>query len=140
VDTGASVAITSVQVGWESGPGAGSVAGADNIDIGMINDDTAVGAVTATLSVADNRISTQYTGNQARNVFYAENGGSPLFVGSVVVSNNQANIETSAPTSTDFAAYVTDSSIQGRVGNQVVDDTTYTLGSTLNVSGNSITA
>ena len=72
--------------------------------------------MTASLNVADNRISTQYTGNQARNVFYAEAGGSPLFVGSVVVSNNQANIETSAPTSTDFAAYVTDSSIQATVG------------------------
>lgn len=140
VDTGASVAITSVQVAWEAGPGAGSVAGADNIDIGLINDDTAVDTVTASLNVADNRISTQYTGNQARNVFYAEAGGSPLFVGSVVVSNNQANIETSAPTSTDFAAYVTDSSIQATVGDQDLDDTTYTLGSTLNVSGNSITA
>ncbi len=140
VDTGASVAITSVQVSLESGAGAGSFAGVDNVDIGLINDDTAAASVSAPLSVADNRISAQFTGNQARNVFYADAGGSPLFAGSVVVSNNQANIETSAPTLTTYGAYVTDSTIAATVGDQDLDDTTYTLTSMLDVSGNTITA
>ncbi|HMP08582.1 MAG TPA: hypothetical protein PJ982_19725, partial [Lacipirellulaceae bacterium] len=81
-----------------------------------------------------------YTGNQARNVFYADNGGAPLFAGSVLVSNNQANIETTAPSATNYGAYVTDSSISATVGDQDIDDSTYTLESMLDVSGNSISA
>lgn len=139
VDSSATVAITSVQFGFNAGPGAGSIASVTDRTVELsINDDALNLAVTAALSVTNNTLQAQYTGNLARSVFLAE-GGNPNFVGSVVVSNNQANIETTAPTSTDYAAVVTGNTISATIGDVVVDGNgTTALQSTLNVSGNVI--
>ncbi len=141
IDATATVAITSVQFGLNSGAGEGSLASVTDRDIALsIYEDDAGLSVTASLSVTNNAVQAQYTGNQARNVFLAE-GGNPNFTGSVVVSNNQANIETTAPGATDYTAIASGNAITATVGDQVLDDPLVTtLQSMLNVSGNLIAA
>ncbi len=134
ITNAASVAITSVQTAYNAGAVSGSSA---KIVGGTIGDTiTATGAisVTAPQTVDNNTVRADFAANSAHNIFLAEIGGNPTFNGSVLVSNNQANIETGG-TGLINAASVTDVHIS--INNL---DTDISVAGLADVSNNAVSA
>lgn len=121
ITTTATVAITNVQVALDSGQNApgdeeediagGSLAAVygsrirlsdeldagslDPADLGPEDDGDFLGvSISSTLSLDDNSIEANFTGNLAQNRFLAESGDGSLFSGSLAITSGQLNLDT----------------------------------------------
>ncbi len=90
----ASVVVTSVQTSFMSSAFGESVSSITGASIGNTFTPSGVTiTVSAPQTVDNNTVQANFAVNSAHNIFLAEVGDNPTFAGSVLVSNNQANIE-----------------------------------------------
>lgn len=100
--------------------------------------DSAASAVTSSSPRLDeNAISAGVTNNTATHLIDVQTGGTPVFAGSAVISNDQAASSTAGAISRPATALTAGSAIVATIG---ADDGVNSLTGTLSVAGNSITS
>jgi len=128
---------SSVQQAIGTGQGAGSSASVVDNEIRIDLNSSADNTVTAAPIVDANAIAATFTGNSARNTIDIQEGGSPSFAGSAVVSNLQLNAADAASDADSVAAYNSGSRIGVEIGSA---SATNSLEGAVTVTGNSISS
>ncbi|RYF83388.1 MAG: S-layer family protein [Comamonadaceae bacterium] len=106
-------------------------------EIGLDVDSTASALTASSPRLDNNTINAALTNNTATNLIDLQAGGSPAFVGSAVISNDQAVSSTAGTTSRPSTAATSGSAILATIGS---DDGVNTLTGTLSVAGNAVTS
>ncbi len=137
VITAATIAVSTAQENLNVGQDFGSTALVTDSSV-KLTDTATLGAETLTLSpdVSSNTLSAIYVGNSANGNITIDEPG-PAFVGSLALSNTQANFFNTAATG-GFAANNVDSTVSGTIAGTGAD--TATLSGTLQASSNTISS